>query len=64
MSDISPVSATPVTEDRKEVYVVEQTTALGWLICIAGCVICPPFNFLGLCMKEIVVVEVPCSTHG
>mmetsp|Transcript_15175 Transcript_15175/g.39425 ORF Transcript_15175/g.39425 Transcript_15175/m.39425 type:complete len:151 (-) Transcript_15175:391-843(-) len=33
---------------------VEETviSPLGWFICIVGCFICPPCNFLGLCLQE------------
>ena len=31
---------------------VEEISAAGWFCLIVGCFTCPPFNLLGLCMRE------------
>jgi len=31
---------------------VEEISPFGWMCCIIGCFICPPFNFIGLCITE------------
>ena len=56
----TPVAGIPL-ETQNEIFVVEKVSDMGWFVCILGCFVCPPFNFLGLCMKDTIVVEVPCT---
>ena len=60
MESAIPVTGVPV-EPRTERFMIEKISDVGWFVCIFGCFVCPPFNLFGLCMKETIVVEIPCT---
>ena len=47
-----------------EMVEVEEISPAGWFCLIVGCIACPPFNLLGLCMRQRRLVPITVLHDG